>query len=434
MRAPELRLHAPPRRKVGDVDRAGSPLRTIHDARCRGTRIHAETRKSSSSCSGQAGLRTQPLPSDHGIDHVVARAGGIARQLAVDADGTGSLLVTSELDDPPSPALSDSAPDSDGFIVPDEFVELIIVRWAEHLGCPIRAGVEASRIGRPPRRAGSASIRSTDPLEAPAMDLATVTMQTRSRSALVERVRPRIRQLDAETYRPPRRPRSRRGAGHRLEVRRYVQIACTCPAFRPPGAAQHRQNDAGSTPLPGAGLRGMARRARLLFDRTPVMLESPAARFRAEVQASVPPGRRAVGLHSLRREGIDLLGRLTAVGRRGDGGEPTIFATTWRTPSGSRAPSGTGYTAFAQRNGIDAPLRTDPRGARRLTAGRRLVRTASRLDRPPGRKCHHHRCGPPDSLSTSPGLTFQCADEMGYPVTDRSVTEHARCFTSSTST
>ena len=90
------------------------------------------------------------------------------------------------------------------------------------------------------------------------------------------------------------------------------------------------------------------------FDRTPDMLDSPAQRFRAEVQVSGRDGGQTLSLHRLRREGVELLGRVTAA----DGEKMRLaddlrhnmekadrFSRTFRE----------GVDTFVERNAIDAP-------------------------------------------------------------------------------
>ena len=363
--------------------------------------------------AGQAGLCTSYFLSDHGIDHVVLERGVLGdswRKRRWDSFTLVTPNWTIRL-----PGAEYRGPDPDGFMGRDEFAEYL-ARWAGRFGCPIRTGVEANRLGRGTK--GRLRVDTTDgPLEAPAMVVATGTMQTPRRPALVERVPPRIRQLDAETYRNPGGLAPGAvlvvGSGQtgvqiasdlRLSGRRV--LLSTGGAMRVPRRYRGRDCVAWLDELG-------------FFDRTPDMLESPAARFRAEVQASGRDGGQAVGLHSLRREGIELLGRLTAAD-----GEKMRFADDLRDNMGNADRFSRtfreGVDAFVERNGIDAPLPTD-----------------EELDGEPPEGDWSVPCRPSIDLGDEHVTTivwatgfsfdfswidFPVRDEMGYPVTDRGAT------------
>ena len=155
------------------------------------------------------------------------------------------------------------------------------------------------------------------------------------------------------------------------------------------------------------------------FDRTPDMLESPARRFGAEVQLSGARGGRTIGLHRLRRDGVEPLGRLTAAD-----GEKMRFADDLRVnienADGFSRTFQENVDAFVARNGIDAPLPT-----------------AGELDGEPpeGDWSVPHRPSIDlldENVTTIVWATgfsydfswigFPVRDEMGYPVTDRGAT------------
>ena len=149
------------------------------------------------------------------------------------------------------------------------------------------------------------------------------------------------------------------------------------------------------------------------------MLESPARRFGAEIQLSGARGGRAIGLHTLRREGVEPLARLTAVD-----GEKMQFADDLRRNVESADRFSRSFRenvdALIRKNGVDAPLPT-----------------AVELDAEPPRD----GWSVPQRTSIdlleenvativwATGFTFDFSwidfpvlDEMGYPVTDRGAT------------
>ena len=173
-------------------------------------------------------------------------------------------------------------PDPDGFMPRDDFAAYL-VRWAGRFGCPVRTGVAATGLGQGTN--GRLRVDTTDgPLEAPAVVVATGTMQTPRRPALADFVSPCIRQLDADTCRNS----ADLAPGAVLVVgsgQTGVQIAYE---LRLSGQrVLLSAGGAGRVPRRYRGRDCVAWLAELgFFDRTPDMLESPAQRFQPEVQAS----------------------------------------------------------------------------------------------------------------------------------------------------
>ena len=149
--------------------------------------------------AGQAGLSTSYCLSDRGIDHVVLERGVLGDSWAKRRWDSFTLVTpnwTVRL-----PGAEYRGPDPDGFMGRDDFVAYLS-EWAGRFGCPIRTGIAATGL----HQGGNGRLRldTTDgPMEAAAVVVATGTMQTPRRSALAASVSPRIRQLDAETYRNP---------------------------------------------------------------------------------------------------------------------------------------------------------------------------------------------------------------------------------------
>ncbi|MDE0059673.1 MAG: NAD(P)-binding domain-containing protein [Defluviicoccus sp.] len=363
--------------------------------------------------AGQAGLSTSYFLSDRGIDHAVLERGVLADSWSKRRWDGFSLVTpnwTIRL-----PGAEYDGPDPDGFMRRDEFVAYL-EGWARRFGCPIRTGVDVAALGR----GGNGRLRvatSDGPLEARAVVVATGTMQTPRRPALAARVSPHIRQLDAESYRNPGDLEPGAvlvvGSGQtggqiadelRLAGRRVM--LSTGGAMRVP--RRYRGRDCVAW-LDALGF----------FDRTPDMLDSPAQRFRAEVQLSGRDGGRTVGLHRLRRDGVELLGRLTAA----DGGTMG-FAADLRQNMESADAFSRGFQrnvdAFVERNGIDAP-----------------PPTAQELDGEPPEDDWSVSLRPSIDLAAETVTTviwatgfsydfswidFPVRDGMGYPVTDRGTT------------
>ena len=363
--------------------------------------------------AGQAGLCTSYCLSDYGIDHVVLERGVLGESWAKRRWDSFTLVTpnwTIRL-----PGAEYRGPEPDGFMRRDDFAAYL-AQWAERFGCPIRTGVAATGLGQGTN--GRLQVDTTDgPLEAPAVVVATGTMQTPRRPALAECVSPRIRQLDAETYRnPDDLPLGAVlvvGSGQtgvqiadelRLSGRRVFLSASR--AMRVP--RRYRGRDC------VAWLEKLG-----FFDRTPDMLDSPAQRFRAEVQASGRDGRRRVGLHSLHRAGVELLGRLTAAD-----GEKMRFADDLRhNMENADRFSRTfqeGVDTFIERNGIDAPLPSAEELDGEPTEGDWSVSHRPSIDL--GDEHVTTIVWATGFSYDFSWIDFPVRDEMGYPVTDHGAT------------
>ena len=300
---------------------------------------------------GQAGLSTSYYLSDHGIDHVVLERGlpGGSWSRRWDSFTLVTPNWTIRL-----PGAEYRGPDPDGFLGRDDFTAYL-AEWAERFGCPIRAGVAATGLGQ----GGNGRLRvdtSDGALEASVVVAATGTMQTPRRPALARFVSPRIRQLDAETYRNP----GNLAPGAVLVVGSGQTGGQIADDLRLWGRrVLLSAGGAGRVPRRYRGRDCVAWLDELgFFDRTPDMLESPAQRFRAEVQVSGARGGRTIGLHRLRRDGVELFGKLTAAD-----GEEMRFADDLRhnmenADSFARTFQ-EGVDALVERRGIEAPPPSD---------------------------------------------------------------------------
>ncbi|MYJ72817.1 MAG: FAD-dependent oxidoreductase, partial [Rhodospirillaceae bacterium] len=149
--------------------------------------------------AGQAGLCTSYYLAGHGIGHEVLEREVPGHSWSHRRWDSFTLVTpnwTVRL-----PGAEYRGDDPDGFMGRDEFAAYL-TGWAEQFGCPIRTGVTATALGN--GRDDRLRVETTDgPLEAPAVVVATGTMQAPRRPELAATLSSRVRQLDAETYRNP---------------------------------------------------------------------------------------------------------------------------------------------------------------------------------------------------------------------------------------
>ncbi len=363
--------------------------------------------------AGQAGLSTSYYLTGHGIGHEVLEMEVPGRSWSRRRWDSFTLVTpnwTVRL-----PGAEYRGDDPDGFMGRDEFAACL-TGWAEQFGCPVRTGVAATALGN--GRDGRLRIETTEgPLEASAVVVATGTMQTPRRPDFAATLSSRVRQLDAETYRNP----EELAPGAVLVV----------------GSGQTGGQIADDLRLSGrkvllstGGARRVPRRYRGrdctewlselgFFDRTPDMLDSPAERFRAEVQVSGRDGGRTISLHRLRRDGVELFGRLTAID-----GEKAEFADDLQRNIDNADTFSRMFQdmvgAHIEKNGIDAPLPTAEELDGEPAAG----------DLPaPHRRAIDLREENVATVVWATGFSydfswidFPVCDAMGYPVTDRGAT------------
>ena len=363
--------------------------------------------------AGQAGLSTSYCLSDLGIGHVVLERGVPGdswRKRRWDSFTLVTPNWTIRL-----PGAEYRGPDPDGFMERDD-IATYLARWAERFGCPIRAGVAATGVGRGVN--GQLRINTTaGPIGAPVVVVATGTMQAPRRPAFAGSLSPRTEQLDAETYRNPRDlapgavlvvGSGQTGGQIADELRRSGRrvLLSVGGAMRIP--RRYRGRDC------VAWLKELG-----FFDRTPDMLDSPAHRFRAEVQVSGRDGGQTLSLHRLRREGVELLGRVVAADgetvRLADDARPNMenadrFSRTFQES----------VDAFVERHGIDAPEPTDEELDGEAPEGSWSVSHQPSI---------HLGDENITTIVWATGFSydfswidFPVCDEMGYPVTDRGAT------------
>ena len=297
----------------------------------------------------------------------------------------------------------------------DEFAAYL-ARWAESFACPVRTGVGATGLGRGGN--GRLRVDTTDgPLEAPAVVVATGTMQTPRRPGFAALVSPRVRQLDAETYRSPEDLAPGTvlvvGAGQTGgQIADDLRLAGRRVLLSVGGAGRVPRRYRGRDCI--AWLEELG-----FFDRTPDMLESPAQRFRAEVQASGRGGGRTIGAHCFIRDSIELLGKLTAAD-----GETMRFADDLRRNIENADEFSRTFRnsvdALVESKGIDAPLPTAEELDGEAPNGDWSVRHIPAIDL---------REENVTTVIWATGFSFDFSwigfpvfDDMGYPVTDRGAT------------
>ena len=363
--------------------------------------------------AGQAGLCTSYYLASHDIDHVVLERGVLGDSWSRRHWDSFTLVTPNWTIRLPGAEYRGSDPD--GFMGRGDFAAYL-AEWARRFGCPIRTGIAV--IGLTRGENGRLRVETADgPLEAPAVVVATGTMQRPRRPAVADFVSSRVPQLDAETYRNP----GDLAPGAVLVVGSGQTGGQIADELRLSGRpVLLSAGGAGRVPRRYRGRDCIAWLSELgFFDRTPDMLDSPAQRFGAEVQASGRDGGRTIGLHRLRREGVELFGRLAAAD-----GEKMRFGDDLRQNMESADRFSRMFQervdAFVERNGIDAPLPTDEE----------LVG-----EPPPGEWSITHR--PSIDLAAEnvtaivwatgfsydfSWIDFPVLDEMRYPLTDRGAT------------
>ena len=363
--------------------------------------------------AGQAGLSASYYLTRRGIEHAVldrGRLGGSWSERRWDSFSLVTPNWTIRL-----PGAEYQGPQPDGFMLRDDFVKYL-ERWAMSFRSPVRTGHEVTGLGR--GRNGQLRVDTkAGPLEAPVVVVATGTMQKPRRPGFSERLSPRVRQLDAENYRNPTDlapgavlvvGSGQTGGQIADELRRAGRqvLLCVGGAGRVPRRYRGRDCVAWLVDLG-------------FFDRTPDMLDSPALRFGPEVHVSGRDGGCTISLHSFRRDGMRLLGKLAAVD-----GEVLQFADDLRrNMDNADRISRTireGVDALVERNGIDAPMPTAEEIEGEPPHGQWSIREVPSIDL---------RNENVNTVMWATGFSFDFSwidfpvcDDMGYPVTDRGAT------------
>ena len=253
--------------------------------------------------AGQGGLAVSWFLTRAGIEHVVIERSSIAsswREHRWDSFCTVTPNWSIRL-----PGAEYAGDDPDGFLARDELVRHFEA-WACSFGAPVRCGIEAHAVC--PAGDGFEVATSEGSFRARNVVVATSTYQKPHVPAVAARLPPRLQQLTAHAYkRPGTLPPGAVivvGSGQTgcqiaeelHEAGREVFL-CVGRAGRLPRRYRGRdciewQRDMG------------------YLDRTPDMLDSPAARFRADPHLTGRNGGCTISLHDFHRRGIRLLGRL----------------------------------------------------------------------------------------------------------------------------
>ena len=253
--------------------------------------------------AGQGGLAVSWFLTRAGIEHVVIERSSIAsswREHRWDSFCTVTPNWSIRL-----PGAQYAGDDPDGFLTRDELVGHLEA-WARSFGAPVRCGIEARTV-RPTD--GAFDVETSDGLfRARNVVVATSTYQSPHVPAVAARLPSRIRQHIPHDYKHPGTlpPGSVLVVGsgqtgcqiaEELHEAGREVFLCVGRAGRLPRRYRGRdciewQRDMG------------------YLDRTPEMLDSPAARFRADPHLTGRSGGYTLSLHDFHRRGIRLLGRL----------------------------------------------------------------------------------------------------------------------------
>ena len=270
--------------------RAGTrPARRVHDALVIG--------------AGQGGLAVSSFLARAGIEHVVLERSSIAsswREHRWDSFCTVTPNWSIRL-----PGAKYAGDDPDGFLARDELVRHF-EGWARSFGAPVRCGIEAQLLR--PAGGGFEVATSEGAFRARNVVVATSTYQHPHVPAVSARLPARLAQLTPHDYKHPGMlpPGAVLVAGsgqtgcqiaEELHEAGREVLLCVGRAGRLPRRYRGRdclewQRDMG------------------YLDRTPEMLESPAARFRGDPHLTGRNGGYTLSLHDFHRRGIRLLGRL----------------------------------------------------------------------------------------------------------------------------
>ena len=253
--------------------------------------------------AGQGGLAVSFLLTRLGVEHVVLERSSIAsswREHRWDSFCTVTPNWSIRI-----PGAEYAGDEPDGFLSRDALVRHIEA-WARSFDAPVRCGIEARAVR--PEGGGFEVATSEGAFRARNVVVATSTYQHPHVPPVAARLPARLEQLTAHDYKHP--------------------------GMLPPGAAMvvgsgqtgcqiaEELHAAGRKVFLCVGRAGrLARRWRGrdciewqrdmgYLDRTPAMLESPAARFRGDPHLTGRNGGYTLSLHEFHRRGIRLLGRL----------------------------------------------------------------------------------------------------------------------------
>ena len=253
--------------------------------------------------AGQGGLAVSFLLTRLGIEHVVLERSTIAsswREHRWDSFCTVTPNWSIRL-----PGAEYAGDDPDGFLTRDELVRHF-EEWARSFDAPVRCGIEARAVR--PDGDGFEVTTGEGLFRARKVVVATSTYQNPYVPAVSARLPRRLKQLTPHDYKhpgmlPPGAVMVVGSGQTGCQIAEELQVAgrevflCVGRAGRLPRRYRGRdciewQRDMG------------------YLDRTPKMLESPAARFRGDPHLTGRNGGYTISLHDFHHRGIRLLGRL----------------------------------------------------------------------------------------------------------------------------
>ncbi len=256
--------------------------------------------------AGQAGLSLSHELTRLKVEHVILEKGVVANAWLTQRWDSFCLVTPNWMLRLPGRQYEGDEPDA--FMPGSEFVHWL-QEYARSFAAPVRTGVEVTRVSR--SGSGFLLSTSTGQIACDNVVIATATYQTPRIPDLAAHIAPAIRQIHAADYRNP----AQLPAGAVLVVG-SAQSGCQIAeelhlAGRP---VYLSTSSAGRLPRRYRGRDANDWQDRMgLLDRTPDMLESPAARFRGDPHLTGTGGGRTLNLHTFAAAGIRLLGRLSAV-------------------------------------------------------------------------------------------------------------------------
>jgi putative flavoprotein involved in K+ transport len=258
--------------------------------------------------AGQAGLAASYYLTQQGRDHVVLEQSRVGESWRIGRWDSFTLVTPNwQLQ---LPGFEYQGDDPDGFLTRDEVVAYL-EGYAELFGAPVRLGVKATSVDRRPDDGRYLVPTSSGPLEANNVIVAAGRFQKPSIPALGREVPGHILQIHSGEYRnsdalPPGAvlvvgsgQSGAQIAEELYQAGRHVYL-CVGSAGRIP---RHYRGKDMTRWLDAIGF----------FDRTVDELPSPKAKFQGSAHVSGKGGGRTLNLHQFARDGVVLLGRLSAI-------------------------------------------------------------------------------------------------------------------------
>ena len=252
--------------------------------------------------AGQAGLACGHELSRLGVAHIILEKGQVANAWRSARWDSFCLVTPNWMLRLPGRRYEGSDPD--GFMPGPDFVRWL-EDYAQAFGAPVSTGVLVRRI----RSADGFFTLDTSsgPVEADNVVIATATHQSPRVPAQAAGLPASVAQVHAAQYRNP----ARLASGAVLVVGSAQSGCQIAEELRGAGRTVYlATGSAGRLPRRYRGRDANQWQDRMgLLDRTPDMLDSPAARFRSDPHLTGTRGGRTLNLHTLAASGIRLLGK-----------------------------------------------------------------------------------------------------------------------------